>query len=248
MKDVKVGDRILTAANEFEPVYAFGHFQPYRKTQFLKIETDNQNALEVTADHLLYREGNTNPVRSGSIQVGDRLLSFDSVQTSVQTVKRVSSTVKTGIYAPLTPSGNFLVNRVKVSSYVSIQAPRNENDTSEYAEFDRGVKFMPQHTGIHLLLAPFRTFCHFQTCDTYNEYGMPPHIASGIQMLKWAEEQGQWLQVAMFIPAIVLFSVAFIFERVMFHTNGMELLAFLGFVGMMYVSSRKQRSRKCKAL
>ena len=246
MKDVKVGDRILTAANEFEAVYAFGHFQPSKKTRFLKIETDHQNTLEVTADHLLYRDGNTNPVRSGSIQVGDRLVSFDSIETSIQTVRKVSSTFKTGIYAPLTTSGSFLVNGVKVSSYASIQAPRNENDTSEYAEFDHGFKFMPQHTGIHLLLAPFRTFCHFQTCDTYNEDGMPPHIARGIQMLKWAEEQGRWLQVAMFVPAIILFSGAFILEQVILHTNGMELLAFLGCVGMMYVSSRKQSCRAYK--
>ena len=233
MKDLKVGDKILTAKNHYETVYAFGHYQPNQKADFLRIETDQKNSLEITADHLVYREGNRYPVNAASIQVGDRLPSLDSIiaadsniNNNMQTVTKISSVVRTGIYAPLTTSGTFLANGVKVSSYAALQRKRSENDeTSEYAHFQDGTKFMPQHLGIHLVLTPYRWYClTVQVCDSYNDNGMPEHVGKGIDVLQWMDQQTTFFQVVLFVPALLVFCGMAALEYMAFHCFGLLLL------------------------
>jgi hypothetical protein len=219
MKDLKVGDKILTAANHYETVYAFGHYQPNKQAEFLKIETDdlNMDALEVTAEHLLYRKGNAFPVNAGSIKVGDQLLSLDSVSTkTLPTVTKISSVIRTGIYAPLTTSGSFLANGLRVSSYAALQPKCSNDDTSEYVQFQDGTKFMPQQWGVHLVLAPFRWYCqNVEVCESYNANGMPQYVSNGIDFLRWMDEQSMLFQVLLFVPALLVFFIAFIVEKIM---------------------------------
>ena len=217
MKDLKVGDKILTAANHNETVYAFGHYQPNKPSEFLKIATDHHmDALEVTAEHLLYRKGNAFPVSAGSIKVGDRLLSLGAVCTeTLPTVTKISSVIRTGIYAPLTTSGSFLANGLKVSPYAALQPKCNSDDTSEYAQFQDGTKFMPQQWGLHLVLAPFRLYCQtVEVCDSYKVNGMPHYVSNGIDFLRWMDEQSMFFQVLLFVPALLIFLIIFMFENV----------------------------------
>lgn len=97
MKDLKIGDKVLTS-NQYQTVYALGHYNPYQEAKFLKIFTGNTH-IEVTPDHLLYMQDKVNPVRASSIQAGDIL--FPSAN-----VKHVKEVVKTGLYTPLTPDGS----------------------------------------------------------------------------------------------------------------------------------------------
>lgn len=81
MKDLKVGDRVLTKGMRYEPVYAFGRRVPGKLGSFLQIHTrpEGQNTtkvlapLEPTEEHLLYLRGKDKPVRASSLKVGDVL-------------------------------------------------------------------------------------------------------------------------------------------------------------------------------
>ena len=110
MKDLQLGDKILTLSNSFEPVYSFGHRHEFLEATYLKILPSK---LEVSRDHMVFVDGGR-AVPASLLQVGDQLLNGDLI-TAIQQI------VGTGVYAPFTPSGTLLVNGVSVSSYVAFQ-------------------------------------------------------------------------------------------------------------------------------
>ena len=242
MKDLQVGDKILNSVNQYEIVYAFGHYQPNHETEYLKIETDQKKSLELKAEHLLYRKGSTYPVSAASVEIGDKLMSSNGAPT--QTVTKISSIVRRGIYAPLTSSGSFLADGVKVSSYAAIQPKRSDDDTGEYAQLQDGTKFMPQHIAIHLFLAPFRLHCQlFQVCDSYNDNGVPRYISVGIDFFRWLDEQSMLFQVVMFVPGLFVFGTFAAAEQVIFG-HSMVAAAAAVFVGLSLLRVFRSTSPK----
>jgi Hint module len=110
MKEAQVGDMVRTTYEDtFEPLYAFGHLYKEKEATFLKITTDNNGSLEVTAAHLVYIAGKAHPVRADSITVGDKLQAANGLNTAV---KEIGSVEKVGLYAPLVPSGKIWVGGV----------------------------------------------------------------------------------------------------------------------------------------
>ncbi|CAB9513220.1 Warthog protein [Seminavis robusta] len=215
MKDLQVGDKILTAQGRYEHVYAFGHYLPNGEAEFLVIETEGNSQLEITPEHLLYRQGTSHPVPAYSLRVGDK------IQPHGAEVTMIDSVHKTGIYAPLVSSGSFLVNHgsVKVSCYIIlIQAY-----STGYAHFADGTPFLPQHTGIHMVLTPYRMICttFLGYCQgSYTQEGMPPHVANGIEILTWADKLPLMAQVVLLVLALVAFSALMVVEKI-----GLVLLA-----------------------
>ena len=88
MKDLKIGDYVLTDADHYEPVFTFGHVDRERPTDFVSIETVPRNAkrstdhrpLEMTGQHLVFLHGKANPVRADSVKVGDILEPYEIEQ------------------------------------------------------------------------------------------------------------------------------------------------------------------------
>ena len=94
MKNLQVGDYVLTRTGNYQPVYAFAHWDSSRYTEYLQIHTsrlnhrDDENShiimnhhnitmvsspLELTQDHLVYIQGEDKPVPAGAVKVGDIL-------------------------------------------------------------------------------------------------------------------------------------------------------------------------------
>jgi hypothetical protein len=95
MKDLKVGDQVLTSQGDgqmdkYQSVYAFGHIDPNVLATFVRIYTKDtaDTPLELTAEHMVYVYGKTRPVRSDSIQVGDILRGHNG---SASTVTKIST-------------------------------------------------------------------------------------------------------------------------------------------------------------
>ena len=232
MQQLSVGDSILTGKNnQYETVYGFAHYQPKKTAAFLVIQGDDDVELEVTAEHLVYLKGKTNPVRADSIQMGDVLT------PSGATVINIGTVTKTGLYTPLTPDGTLLVNGggIKASSYAAV-AQHN----AEFSEFQDGTKFMAQATFIHLVLSPYRMFCHItsmmgdaKACDAYGEDGLPSYVSWGIKILRWADEQSLMAQVVMFACALAFFGTVMVFEHLLFGRGMMSWsLVLLGVAGV----------------
>jgi hypothetical protein len=109
MKDLRLGDRVATSANSFEPVYSFGHRAASLGAMFVKVLP---SMLEISSNHMIFVEGRAIP--ASMLKVGDRVLNGDII-ASIEHVERI------GVYAPFTSSGSLLVNNVTVSSYVAFQ-------------------------------------------------------------------------------------------------------------------------------
>jgi len=185
MTELEVGDKVLTGKEQdrYEPVYGFGHINADKTAEFFQISTSNNSPLEMTGNHMLFVRGKEHPVRADSIKVGDNLRAdhgtFDSV-TKIQTVTRK------GVYAPLTPSGSIVVNGIVASTYVSMQ-----DHAVEYAEFSNGAKipFLTQEMGGHMSMSPMRMLCmgvSSSFCEVHDEDGLMPWVRFGYSFLQWA--------------------------------------------------------------
>ena len=186
MKDLVIGDRVLTATSnnnfQFEPIYAFGHRNEKKKIEFLAIYmADSSVPLEVSDQHMIFLDDTVSdighPVEAGSIRVGD-VLRGDSMARKVTKILKVQ---KEGIYAPLTRSGTLVVNGVVASSYAVF---RQETSSAPLDILrDMAVTpFLSQHDYCHMGLAPFRLYCALSRnfCTQYDEDGKPYYVAFSI--------------------------------------------------------------------
>jgi hypothetical protein len=142
---VKTGDSVASVDEQEKiictKVWYLPHLLNVNPASFLEIGCETKNgdtkSLSVTDDHLLF----TKPVESESlttttfaaknVRKGMRLVVVtDREETpfEVCVVTSVGKTHKTGVYNLLTPSGNFFVNGMLVSSY----AQPKENELIQY--------------------------------------------------------------------------------------------------------------------
>lgn len=195
MEMLQVGDFVKVGNDEaYEQVYAFGHRVPQMYTEFLQLHTDAGTPLEMTAEHLVFLDGESNPVRADSIKVGDVLQAKDNDAV----VQKISLVHRNGIYNPLTVSGTIQVNGITSSSYISFQ-----KENSEYVELQGGIEIpLSHHNFAHLAMAPFRFYCTFvTTCDANDgNSGIPTYISKGMALIEWSMQQH--IAVQLFVWAL----------------------------------------------
>lgn len=155
MVNLEVGDKILTRGGQYEPVYAFGHLKADKQAVFRQIYTkqseEKKNPLEATSNHHIFvhtAEGKQKAVPAGTLKVGDILYGADGTH---ETITKITSVTRDGIYAPLTPSGTIVVDGIEASTYVNL--------------FTRGgvgsikTLYVSEDQVAHIFLAPFRMLC-----------------------------------------------------------------------------------------
>lgn len=172
MKDLKVGDKVLTAANKYEQVYAFAHKDHEGMGSYVAIDVvgestnGREHSIEISPEHLIYIKSKESPIRADEVQVGDELISETKEVTTVKCVKIIS---KAGIYSPLTPDGTIIVNGYKASSYVGLQAL-----APLYASI-LGRLGISQEMMNHMWFSPLRMMCmgvSTKTCEQYTTGGI----------------------------------------------------------------------------
>lgn len=232
MKDLNVGDYVLTTSNKYEEVYAFAHFYPSKPASFFQIYSENTDRpLEVTGDHLIFLQGKKDPVPSQAIQVGDVLRIGDSQTGS--TVTEIKNVDRKGIYAPLTTGGTLLVDGVAASSYIYLE----EN-----------MSFVSDQYLLQLSLSPFRMLCQgvsSKFCDTssYNEDGMPYYVQYGLEILRWVLG-GNFVTRAVGFAIVLLFLGFCQLAEGIFGSYYAPLAAFL----LVTFGASTLKTRKAKSL
>lgn len=197
MKNVHVGDRILTASGKFQTLYAFGHYDEMIIASFLQIHTENMTKpLEVSTKHLIYVKdptgGQSAPRAAGDIQVGDILQANGLISGS--RVRKIQTVKRTGMYAPFTTDGTLVVDGIVASSYVFL----SELESNSWLKNNIA-------TVSHLAVTPIRLWCTYisnRSCSDYNDDGVPHIFAS---LLSWF----QWLSWKDDGPPLGLFSLVF---------------------------------------
>jgi Hint module len=240
MKDLKVGDHVLTGSGNFEPVYAFGHKNAGRSADFLQFQTASAK-LEMTGGHLVFLEGKINPVRADSIKVGD-VLSGDAA-----TVKKIKTIRREGVYSPLTPSGSVVVDGIVASSYISLQ-----KHSKEYVEMQGGFTLMSYQDFIHMALSPFRMFTmgiSSSMGNTYTEDGIPTFAAAGLNFAKWAESQNILVQAVLLVAFVAIAGACMVVENTFGPTMAPVVMAVgLGAYTLMKNGNISARAQKIKSV
>ena len=170
MRDLQVGNKVLTSTGKYQPVYAFAFTQPDQKATFVQIKTKGTKAslLEMTKEHFVYVDGKTKPVRAGAVRVGDSLQGAEVSQ--VKEVERV------GVYAPFTLDGTLVVNGMEVSTYAAFEKENKE----DYIEIlGEGIK-IHMHDVAHVVMGPLRVMCmgvSSNVCHFHKEDGHLYYVA-----------------------------------------------------------------------
>ena len=182
MDALSIGDMVLTKDGTYQNVYSFSHFDPSLETKYLEVRTtvNDKSVLQVTANHLIYMVDKKSSavviVPAGVIKVGDVLVGNNDLNV---TVEQITVLTLRGAYAPLTETGNIIVNSVAASNYVLL---------------DPLTPYMPcpttQHWIQHASLAPYRRYCLMIGCEdeTYDRStGLSSFVTIFAPAVKWLE-------------------------------------------------------------
>ena len=130
MESLKIGEEILTVDDKgnyaFTKVILMMHNDRQGKLRYRKLMTDIGISLEISPEHLIYTvdyHGNVIVKAAGRIQIGDSIFSFNKYLGRRQVVRvlQITEESKAGMYAPLTESGNLIVDNHFVSSYATYE-------------------------------------------------------------------------------------------------------------------------------
>eukprot|EP00546_Thalassionema_frauenfeldii_P002821 CAMPEP_0178930854 /NCGR_PEP_ID=MMETSP0786-20121207/21544_1 /TAXON_ID=186022 /ORGANISM="Thalassionema frauenfeldii, Strain CCMP 1798" /LENGTH=729 /DNA_ID=CAMNT_0020607583 /DNA_START=194 /DNA_END=2380 /DNA_ORIENTATION=+ len=162
MSDIQIGDSIQVASKDkaaevvFEPVYAFGHYQPDQTGNFLEITVSSGTTLQISWDHLLFVSPGT-AIPAGDLQVGQKLYLEEEEEDNVSTIitKINANVVAHGIYAPFTPSGTLVVEQnLILSNYITLY------------RYTPWIPLRYHHTIAHLVTGIHRWACQWKNiCD-----------------------------------------------------------------------------------
>jgi len=133
MKDLKVGDEVLTVNkhNEitYDVVYGFLHREVSTTAPFLEIHLENGQRLTLTEKHMLYKSGDGDDatvVPAYKLSPGDSVFVVSGPSMEIQKVSSINETEKTGIFAPVTFNGNIVVDGVLASCYAEHDIMANQ--------------------------------------------------------------------------------------------------------------------------
>lgn len=212
MDQLKLGDQVLVAHDYvYEKVYSFGHFEPDSVPTYLRLQTTNGAALELSKDHMVFLHKNGQAVPASMVQVGDAIMMTND-EPSATIVTSVTTVTRRGAYAPFTPSGSIVVNGVKASTFVAFQ----ESSTLLLmgGRVDTGISYQWL---AHTFELPHRMWCATTNnrCnnddghETYDENGMSTWVAYPHQFFKWfmshMDDGNNILVSLFFVPLIAVF-------------------------------------------
>lgn len=222
MKELKVGDSVLTDKKSYQPVYAFGHKNTNEEATYFQFTTSNKKSLEMTGDHLVFLQGKSNPVRADTVQIGDVLR---TVNLSDATVTKIKKVTRKGLYAPFTPGGTVVVNDFLASSYISVQGK-----TGEFVELG-GQPIISHHAWVHLGLSPMRLLCHgmsYKICEACDNEGIPYYASFAIKLNHWSRRQNTALCGLVLCAVFLLTGVCLLLETAVRVFAASAVMLFFG--------------------
>lgn len=199
---LQVGDVVLTPSG-YEKVYTIDHRSEYKNTDFIKIHTDFEGALEVTGTHLMYKVGEHDPVEARFIMVGDELQGFIDGEMKSVVVEQITTISKNGFYNPITSSGKIVVNGLVTSTYTAV----NLNDGMNYLTVG-GFKILSMHDFLHLAMVPFKAICmplSASICSVTDGNEHNSYNQIGLTLMAYGKSQNVYVQNAILLSLIILF-------------------------------------------
>jgi len=142
MDQLKIHHHVKVAPGKFEPVITFGRaHEPDETLDVIVIHTaEHQRTLRLSGEHFIWLKQKTAVEwewkRASGLTKGDMVLVVNPDEFMVEDrVLSIVKEVKQGMFSPVTPSGQIVVDAVLVSAYSTPTL---------------------SHESMHLLMAPFR--------------------------------------------------------------------------------------------
>jgi hypothetical protein len=185
MDQLRIGDWVRSSDKDtYSRVYSFGHIDPHAEVEFLQLYTDQMELpIELSANHMIFTATSDKAIPSSQVQVGDLLTNQHRV-TKIEPVKR------RGLYAPITETGDIVVNGVLASCYVALL------DTA----------LIDQHAIAHKTLAIQRLACGMMPSlcndETYDEDGFPTFVAPLYHTVRMINRQNGVVKASAILAAI----------------------------------------------
>jgi hypothetical protein len=233
VKDIEIGDKVLTKDGEYKPVYTMDHKNSKKLTKFVQIySTANaESPLEMTNNHMVFIHGRESPIPASAVKVGDALQTVNVDSPSM--VTKISSIERKGIWNPITADSTIVVDGIVASTH-SVPFRANDEADVEVA----GMKVMSHHDFIHLLSTPHRAMClgwSFSFCETNNnEFNAFSHL--GNQILKVFYNQSEVVQDFMIFVAL---QIAYVFKLLSLVLNPIFVLGLALGTGTYIVCTKK---------
>ena len=193
---LELGDKVLASNGQYQTVYHLGHFDFMQPTRYIQIhfevgaedDASKTSEMEVTSQHLVFKQGSDVPTLAKNIRVGDKL---QLVSGGAAKVTKVSLVARRGSFAPLTADGTIVVNGIVTSTYQSFQtnsdyvklggkhrrsnrlSSKNHNNANKIYNFlyvGRYTTTLSQHSAVDILLSPYRTLCLNANLKETNSY------------------------------------------------------------------------------
>jgi len=208
MKDLRIGDHVLVSRGKYEPIYGFGHFDTsMNKVDFFRIRTSTSSNLEISPNHLVFKEGNE-VVSASNLVVGDRVLMGSGLAEEVVLIQTV---LRAGAFAPFTPSGTIVTSGIQSSCFATVQ------NGSAKVLLGGGIELPLTYHQLGLVFeSPHRLICRLFTCsDKYNEEGMSLWVETPLKGLEWILHQNVFVSGIVFLLAFALLVVTYILEGVL---------------------------------
>lgn len=204
MSELKVGEQVLTGNNKYETVYSIDHRHPTKAAKFVQLHiasTNNDNSkspLELTHSHMVFVQGNANPVPANAVKVGDHVQTLDGPTEVI----KISEVTRDGVYSPLTADGTIVVNGGIVASTYAAFLSNTEWITIA------GYNVMSHQSLFNKILKPYRLMCtgiSLELCKTNNE--KVAYSMFGANALSFLNQQHETIQAIVLLLVIASFFV-----------------------------------------
>lgn len=193
MKELRLGDEVLTEGEAYETIYSFGHFSPDAEAEYVQLSTGS-HLLELSKDHMVFIEGKR-AIPASSVNVGDNI----ETSSGYEVIKSIEKVVRQGAYAPFTASGTMVVNGVKASTFIAFQ----ETETLMIWDFNSGLtfQFLAQ-----LFETPHRLWCSYFTSSVehYTDEGLSSWVALSYHFTNWIFDQHPLVMTMTMLPLLLV--------------------------------------------
>jgi len=117
MKHLQLGDEVLTKGGVYTEFLGWTDKNVNRKTQFLKIVTNNASSVMLTASHNIYVYDEKLVTKyAQDVNIGDLLVNLSG---ELEEVTDITTIHDQGYYSPLTTTGDLFVDQLLSSCYAS---------------------------------------------------------------------------------------------------------------------------------
>ncbi|KAK6182574.1 hypothetical protein SNE40_010228 [Patella caerulea] len=128
LQHLKAGEEVQEVKPDgtlgYTKVYCFSHKDPHQSSpNYLEIITGTRSITISNNHHLVFTDDESNSSRTykmaKEVKIGDRLVCHDGQHRNIEQITNIKEVEGKGAFAPITKSGELLVNGIQVSCYSS---------------------------------------------------------------------------------------------------------------------------------